>query len=401
MADEHGRPLLIRLGPLATGAAPAISIAHADGVAIALAVLDPAARVGIDVESIVERPAGFETTAFTTGERALLDRWSGPGRAEWVARFWCAKEAAAKASGLGLAGGPAGAEVVEVHEETGVIHVRLAPELETARHDAVRENPLRVVSGRRRPSCLGLDHWRRNQTVISVPSRTEILDDIITVLEKELGVQSSSPITEDTRFFADLGLASIDAVVLSERLQEHYGRSLPFNELMAEIGGEPSATSRSASWSHSSRRTSEYTVNYSGLDENYPMPKLKANGLNFHYQQAGSGPDVLLDPRRHGRPVDLVLVRSHGRARPLVPGDRLRPARPRLQRCAPRWLHLGRPGRRRRWRSWTPSRSTAPCWSAIALGRSSRCMRPFCDPTGSTRSCFPIRRSRRSATWKI
>ena len=49
-------------------------------------------------------------------------------------------------------------------------------------------------------------------------------------------MQSSSPITEDTRFFADLGLASIDAVVLSERLQEHYGRSLPFHELMAEMG---------------------------------------------------------------------------------------------------------------------------------------------------------------------
>jgi acyl carrier protein len=56
------------------------------------------------------------------------------------------------------------------------------------------------------------------------------------VLARDLGVQSSSPITEDTRFFADLGLASIDAVVLSERLQEHYGRSLPFNELMAEMG---------------------------------------------------------------------------------------------------------------------------------------------------------------------
>ena len=72
--------------------------------------------------------------------------------------------------------------------------------------------------------------------MISVPSRKAILDDVITVLERELGVQSSSPITEDTRFFADLGLASIDAVVLSERLQEHYGRSLPFNELMAEMG---------------------------------------------------------------------------------------------------------------------------------------------------------------------
>jgi acyl carrier protein len=72
--------------------------------------------------------------------------------------------------------------------------------------------------------------------VISVPSRTVILDDVIAVLDRDLGVQSSSPITEDTRFFADLGLASIDAVVLSERLQEHYGRSLPFHELMAEMG---------------------------------------------------------------------------------------------------------------------------------------------------------------------
>ena len=72
--------------------------------------------------------------------------------------------------------------------------------------------------------------------MISAPSRTEILDDLIAVLDRDLGVQSSSPITEDTRFFADLGLASIDAVVLSERLQEHYGRSLPFQELMAEMG---------------------------------------------------------------------------------------------------------------------------------------------------------------------
>ena len=68
------------------------------------------------------------------------------------------------------------------------------------------------------------------------PSRTEILDVVSTVLERDLGVQSSSAIDEHTRFFADLGLASIDAVVLGERLQEHYGRPLPFNELMAEIG---------------------------------------------------------------------------------------------------------------------------------------------------------------------
>ena len=70
----------------------------------------------------------------------------------------------------------------------------------------------------------------------NAPSRTEILDVVSTVLERDLGVQSSSAIDEHTRFFADLGLASIDAIVLGERLQEHYGRPLPFNELMAEIG---------------------------------------------------------------------------------------------------------------------------------------------------------------------
>jgi acyl carrier protein len=72
--------------------------------------------------------------------------------------------------------------------------------------------------------------------VTKAPSRTEILDVVSTVLDRDLGVQSSSPIDEHTRFFADLGLASIDAVVLGERLQEHYGHPLPFNELMAEIG---------------------------------------------------------------------------------------------------------------------------------------------------------------------
>jgi acyl carrier protein len=71
---------------------------------------------------------------------------------------------------------------------------------------------------------------------MAVPSRVEILDDIVAILSSQLGVQSPVAINEDTRFFADLGLASIDAVVLSEALQNHYDRPLPFNQLMAEIG---------------------------------------------------------------------------------------------------------------------------------------------------------------------
>lgn len=72
--------------------------------------------------------------------------------------------------------------------------------------------------------------------MISVPSRSEILGDIIAILSDQVGVRFSSSIDDKTRMFADLGLASIDAVVLSETLQKHYDRPLPFNELMAEIG---------------------------------------------------------------------------------------------------------------------------------------------------------------------
>lgn len=72
--------------------------------------------------------------------------------------------------------------------------------------------------------------------MISVPSRTEILDDLIAILSEQMGVAPSSSISEETLLFADLGLASIDAVVLSESLQKHYDRSLPFQDLLAEVG---------------------------------------------------------------------------------------------------------------------------------------------------------------------
>jgi acyl carrier protein len=71
---------------------------------------------------------------------------------------------------------------------------------------------------------------------MTTPTRSEILGDVSTLLADHMGVPRSTAVDEGTRFFADLGLASIDAVVLSEAIQAHYGRPLPFNELMAEIG---------------------------------------------------------------------------------------------------------------------------------------------------------------------
>lgn len=64
----------------------------------------------------------------------------------------------------------------------------------------------------------------------------DILADVARILADFQGREYLGTIDRETRFFADLGLASIDAVVLGEMLQEHYNRPLPFGDLMAEMG---------------------------------------------------------------------------------------------------------------------------------------------------------------------
>jgi acyl carrier protein len=43
-------------------------------------------------------------------------------------------------------------------------------------------------------------------------------------------------ITPQTRFFADMGLGSLDVVVLGTAVQEHYKQVFPFAELFARVG---------------------------------------------------------------------------------------------------------------------------------------------------------------------
>jgi acyl carrier protein len=64
----------------------------------------------------------------------------------------------------------------------------------------------------------------------------EILRDLEGILRDFEGREYSGAIGPQTRFFADLGCASIDAVVLGETLERHYGRPLPFGEFLADLG---------------------------------------------------------------------------------------------------------------------------------------------------------------------
>jgi phosphopantetheinyl transferase (holo-ACP synthase) len=145
--DPLGRPSLRSRLDRDSANLPVISIAHVDGVAVALACAEPCSHPGIDVEPIVGRSLTFEATAFLPGERALLGDRSGVDRAEWVARLWCAKEAVAKATGLGFVDGPSGVEVVTVGLG-GSLGVRLRGGLAEACTELARKI-LRVVVARR------------------------------------------------------------------------------------------------------------------------------------------------------------------------------------------------------------------------------------------------------------
>ncbi len=70
---------------------------------------------------------------------------------------------------------------------------------------------------------------------MTVPNREKIVTDLAGILGNFHGKEYSGAITEQTLFFADLGLASIDAVVLAEDLQKFYGRQFPFNMFLSNL----------------------------------------------------------------------------------------------------------------------------------------------------------------------
>ena len=62
-----------------------------------------------------------------------------------------------------------------------------------------------------------------------------ILSDLASILSNFQGREYSEPITAETRFFGDLGLVSIDAVVLGETLETYYGQKIPFQLFLTQL----------------------------------------------------------------------------------------------------------------------------------------------------------------------
>jgi acyl carrier protein len=71
-------------------------------------------------------------------------------------------------------------------------------------------------------------------------SRTpeKILQDLRTLFREFNGKEYSGEIGPNTLFFGDLGMASIDAVVLAETLERLYNRSFPFGQFVSEVSQE-------------------------------------------------------------------------------------------------------------------------------------------------------------------
>ncbi len=68
-------------------------------------------------------------------------------------------------------------------------------------------------------------------------TREEVMEDVLMLLGRlSEDWEYGGEITPETRFFADMGLASLDVVVLGTAIQEHYGRVFPFMKLFAELG---------------------------------------------------------------------------------------------------------------------------------------------------------------------
>lgn len=123
MADANGKPGVEGVWSEGAGGAPALSISHTEGMAVALVGNTPTS-LGVDVEPL-ERLGEWQYDAvFTPEEQAHLAALGNQSAGDWPLRIWCAKEAVAKARGQESVSNPTTLVVVDCNAATGEVRVR-------------------------------------------------------------------------------------------------------------------------------------------------------------------------------------------------------------------------------------------------------------------------------------
>ena len=111
-AFENGQPFVHGECFNAVGFIPLISIAHKNGCVISVAQHPATTRgIGIDLEVATNKEDGFEGLALTPLEREAFAKIAPAKKETALASFWAAKEACAKALGIGLRNNPKSIEI--------------------------------------------------------------------------------------------------------------------------------------------------------------------------------------------------------------------------------------------------------------------------------------------------
>jgi phosphopantetheinyl transferase/acyl carrier protein len=122
--DARGQPGVLLIGERQLSRPLRISIAHVEGIAIAAAAEDDkVSGVGVDIERVGRAGVDFHDLAFATEERGLLSTLDASESEEWALRLWCAKEAVAKALGVGMPGGPTELLARKIEPSTGQVDI--------------------------------------------------------------------------------------------------------------------------------------------------------------------------------------------------------------------------------------------------------------------------------------
>ncbi|HZG67887.1 MAG TPA: polyketide synthase dehydratase domain-containing protein, partial [Herpetosiphonaceae bacterium] len=130
LPDANGQPVVQGAWAEQVASVPILSISHAAGEVVAfVGDHEVATGLGVDIEAVGRMTEDMEQVAFTAAEQELLALVREAQSDGWPLRFWCAKEAVAKALGQGMVGGPQALVVQAVDVQSGIVQVGLAGEL--------------------------------------------------------------------------------------------------------------------------------------------------------------------------------------------------------------------------------------------------------------------------------